>query len=301
MEPIIGAPPSGAKVVKDSDTRNFQADVIDASRELPVVVDFWAPWCGPCKQLGPALEKAVRGAGGKVRLVKINIDENPEIAQTFRIQSIPVVYAFSQGQPVDGFTGAVPESQVKAFVERLSGESGPSPVEQALARAKETLKTKDYGAASALFSQVLQHEAGNPDAVAGLARCYLATGEREQARELLGRVAEEHANHPEIGSVQSALALADQAGDTAGDIADLERRIDANPADHQAREALAMALYAAGDPEAAVGHLLEIVRRDRGWNDGAARQRLLTLFEALGPTDPVTVASRRRLSSLLFS
>ncbi len=195
MEPIIGAPPAAADVIKESDEKGFQADVVDASHETPVIVDFWAPWCGPCKQLGPALEKAVAAAGGKVRLVKINIDENPQIAQAFHIQSIPAVYAFSQGKPVDGFAGALPESQIKSFVGRLAGESGPSPVDQALERAKEALEQKDYGAASALFGQVLHHEPGNPDAVAGLARCFVAAREPERAREVLDQVGEEHADH----------------------------------------------------------------------------------------------------------
>ncbi len=301
MEPIIGAPPSGDDVVKQSGTRDFQADVIDASHEVTVVVDFWAPWCGPCKQLGPALEKAVKGANGKVRLVKINIDENPELAQTFRIQSIPAVYAFTQGKPVDGFTGALPESQIKAFIERLGGESGPSPLAQALDHAKAALESMDFGAASALFSQILHHEGGNPDAAAGLARCYLAAGERDRAREVLGKVGEEHADHAEITSVRSSLALADQAAEAGGDIVELERKVGANPADNEARHALAMALFAAGNHEGAAEHWLEIVRRDRNWNDGAARQQLLKVFEALSPTDPVTIAARRKLSSLLFS
>ncbi len=301
MEPIIGAPPAAANVIKESDEKGFQADVVDASHETPVIVDFWAPWCGPCKQLGPALEKAVAAAGGKVRLVKINIDENPQIAQAFRIQSIPAVYAFSQGKPVDGFTGALPESQIKSFVGRLAGESGPSPVDQALERAKEALEQKDYGAASALFGQVLQHEPGNPDAVAGLARCFVAAREPERAREVLDQVGEEHADHAEIAGARAALALAEQASGSAADSAGLEARLAENENDHQVRFDLAMALYGAGQREAAVEHLLEILRRDRAWNEEAARKQLVTLFEAFGPTDPLTVATRRKLSSLLFS
>ena len=301
MEPIIGAPPAAANVIKESDEKGFRADVVDASHETPVIVDFWAPWCGPCKQLGPALEKAVAAAGGKVRLVKINIDENPQIAQAFRIQSIPAVYAFSQGKPVDGFTGALPESQIKSFVGRLAGESGPSPVDQALERAKEALEQKDYGAASALFGQVLQHEPGNPDAVAGLARCFVAAREPERAREVLDQVGEEHADHAEIAGARAALALAEQASGSAADSAGLEARLAENENDHQARFDLAMALYGAGQREAAVEHLLEILRRDRAWNEEAARKQLVTLFEAFGPTDPLTVATRRKLSSLLFS
>ncbi len=301
MEPIIGAPPAAADVIKNSDAKGFQADVIDVSNETPVIVDFWAPWCGPCKQLGPALEKAVAAARGKVRLVKIDIDENPELAQAFRIQSIPAVYAFSQGKPVDGFSGALPDSQIKSFVERLAGESGPSPVEQAIERAREALDNKDYGAASALFNQVLQHEPDNPDALAGLARCFMAAREPERAREVLDRAGDAHADHAEIAAARAALALAEQAGEATGDTAGLESRIAENANDHEARFDLAMALYGAGRHEAAVEHLLEIVRRDRAWNDEAARKQLLTLFEAFGPIDALTVAARRKLSALLFA
>ncbi len=302
MEPIIGTPASSdADAVKDSDVRSFQADVIDASRETPVIVDFWAPWCGPCKQITPVLEKAARASGGKVRLVKVNIDENPQLAQTFRVQSIPAVFAFKDGSPVDGFVGALPESQINAFIARLTGPSGRSPVEQALERANDALENKDYGAASALYGQVLHHEAGNPDAIAGLARCYLGSGDLARAREALDGVAGEHADHPGIGAARSALAFAEQASETAGDVAGLESRVGADPNDHQARHDLAMALYAAGEREGAVDHLLEIVRRDRAWNDGEARQQLVKLFETLGPTDPLTLSARRRLSSLLFS
>jgi putative thioredoxin len=303
MEPIIGTPQdgAGADIVKDSDSRSFQADVLDASHEVPVIVDFWAPWCEPCKQLGPTIEKVVRKTGGRVRLVKIDIDQSPDIAQAMRVQSIPAVYAFDQGRPVDGFVGAQPESEIKAFVERLIGEIGPSPVEQALEHAKSALQSKDYGTASALFGQILQHEAGNPDAVAGLARCYLAAGDAARAREVLDKAGDEHRNHPEIVGAVAALALAEQASESAGETAENEARVAANANDHQARLDLAMALYAAGRNDEAIDHLLEIVRRDRAWNDEAARKQLLTFFEALGPMDPLVVSARRQLSSILFS
>ncbi len=307
MEPIIGAPGegapgngAGADVIKDSDNQSFEADVIQASNEVPVILDFWAPWCEPCKQLGPALEKAVTGAGGKVRLVKVNIDENQQIAQALRIQSIPAVFAFVKGQPVDGFVGAQSESQVKAFVGRLVGETGPSPVDQALEQAKAAMEQNDHGAASALFGQVLQHEPDNPAAIAGLARCLIAAGDTDGATEVLARAGED-ADDAEIGGARTALALARQAAGKSGEVAGLEARIAADGNDHQARLDLAMALFGTGEREAAVDHLLEIMTRAMAWNDEAARKQLLEFFEAMGPTDPLTVAARRRLSSLLFS
>ncbi|MFQ6017828.1 MAG: thioredoxin [Kiloniellaceae bacterium] len=298
-----GGQPAAA-LIKESDTAGFGRDVIEASMTTPVIVDFWAPWCGPCKQLGPVLEKAVQGARGAVRLVKVNVDENQGLAAQLRIQSIPAVYAFFQGQPVDGFVGAQSEAEVKRFVERLTkhggGSQSPSAIEQALAQAQAGLDGDQPGAASALFGQVLQHDPENEAALIGLIRCYLASGDTAGAKKLFDSLPAERTAEPAFASARAALELAEQAAN-AGPIPDLSEKVAANPLDHQARFDLAMALHAAGRREAAVDELLEIVRRDRSWNDEAARQRLLKFFEAWGPTDPLTVDSRRRLSSTLFS
>jgi putative thioredoxin len=306
MEPIVGtAAAPAADVVKDSDTNNFMADVIDASQEVPVIVDFWAPWCGPCKQLGPMIEKIVREAKGKVKLVKINIDENQVLAQQMRIQSIPAVYAFHQGQPVDGFAGALPESHLKQFVERLAALAGDggggSPVEQALEHAAAALDAHDLGQASALYSQVLAQEPENAKAIAGLARCYLAAGDMERARQTLDAAPESAAEDSDLQAARSAVELAEQAARAAGQLGALKIKVEQDPNDHASRLELATALHATGDTEAAIDHLLEIVRRNRAWNDEAARKQLLKFFEALGPTHELTVSGRRRLSSLLFS
>ncbi|MBM3571731.1 MAG: thioredoxin [Alphaproteobacteria bacterium] len=302
MEPLLNA--AATAPVKDVTTATFMADVIEASREAAIVVDFWAPWCGPCKQLAPALEKAVKDTRGKVRLVKINIDQNPDLAQQMRIQSIPAVYAFRNGRPVDGFVGALPESQVKSFVQRLAqaagASAGPSPIDEAMEAAKEALEAGDVGNASALFGQILQHEPGHAGAVAGLARCHLQSGDAKQATQVLATVAADKANDPEILAVKAQLEVASQAAAT-GDVADLMEKVAHNHNDHQARFDLALALFARGKQEAAVDELLEIFRRDRKWNDEAARKQLLKFFEALGPTNELTVSARRRLSSLMFS
>ncbi|WP_422369366.1 thioredoxin [Pelagibius sp.] len=311
MEPIIGdaaAPDMAGEtpgdIVKDSSQQSFAQDVIEASMNVPVIVDFWAPWCGPCKQLGPMLESAVKAARGAVRMVKINIDENQQLAGQLRIQSIPTVYAFFQGQPVDGFQGAQPESEVKAFVERLrqAGEAGkgPSPIEQAIEQAQAALEAGDAGAASALFSQVLQHDAENPEALAGLLACYLAAGDLETAQEMFEGLTDELRQHPAFASVAAQLDIQAQAGD-AGEIPQLMEKVATDHNDHQARFDLAMALHGSGQQQAAADELLEIMRRDRQWNDDGARKQLLTFFEAWGPTDPLTIENRRRLSSLLFS
>jgi len=277
-------------------------DALISRAKLPVVVDFWAPWCGPCKQLGPILEKVVRGANGAVRMVKLNIDENPEIAQQMRIQSIPAVYAFKDGRPVDGFVGALPESQVKQFVQRLGGGGGgPSPVDEALAMAKEAVQTGDHASAVALYSQILQHEPEHIEALGGLARALVARGELDQAQQALARVPKESANHADIVAARAALELAEQAQKAMGSAGKLRARLEQNPDDHEARLELATALFGSGEREAAVDELLNLYKRDRNWDEGAARKQLVKFFEAMGPTDPLTLSARRRLSSLMFS
>jgi putative thioredoxin len=304
MEQLIGGAKSAAVVIKDSSTAGFRADVLEASMQTPVIVDFWAPWCGPCKQLGPAIEKVVKEAKGAVRLVKIDVDQNQELAGQMRIQSIPAVYAFHQGRPVDGFVGAQPESAIKQFVQRLvklaGAEQGPSPIEEALEQAEAAMKEGDHGAASAIFAQILQHEPENAKAIGGLIRCTVAVGELDQARAFLAKVPSQLAGDPAIASARAQVEIAESGRKAMGQTQELRARIDANSRDFEARFDLARALFAEGDREAAADQLLEIFRLDRTWNDEAARKELLKLFEAMGPTDPVTLSSRRRLSSLMF-
>ncbi len=286
--------------IKEASLESFASDVLLASREVPVIVDFWAEWCGPCKQLTPLLERLVRQARGAVRLVKVNADANRELAAQLRIQSLPTVMAFYNGQPVDGFVGALPESQIKSFIQRLSGERGPSALDELLAAAKAAFEAKDLAGAAQTYAAVLQEDAANPVALAGLARCYLAHGDATRAEQTLALVPPESESHADVASARAALELSRQPA-PAEDVAVLKQRLAADPKDHQARFDLALAASAQGDRETAVTELLEIIRRDRNWNDGAARQQLLKLFEAFGPADPVTVSGRRRLSSLLFS
>ncbi len=305
METIIGqaggADAAGDQdLIKDTSVETFAADVLEASTQTPVIVDFWAPWCGPCKQLTPILEKVVKAARGAVRMVKINIDENQQIAAQLRIQSIPAVFAFKNGQPVDGFMGALPESQVRTFVERLTGDLGPSPIDQILEQATQLFEAGDMAQAAQAYAAILQEDAGNAAAIGGLAKCYIATGDLERAEQTLALAPPEAQNDPAIQSAQAALKLGEQSSN-AGELAPLRQKVEANPKDHEARYELAMALNAAGEREGAVTELLEIVRMDRNWNDEAARKQLLTLFEAFGPTDEVTLSGRRQLSSILFS
>jgi len=295
-----GAPPAGA-LIKDSDTRTFMADVVETSRKVPVIVDFWAPWCGPCKQLGPMLEKLVKQANGKVRMVKVNVDENQQLAAQMRVQSIPAVFAFVDGQPVDGFMGALPESQIKQFIDRLGSQGGMAEeIEAAVTAGREALAQNNLAEAAQIFAQVLGADREHAGAIAGLAKCQIASGDLEQAKATLALVPPAKANDPEVVSAKAALELAETPVDH-GEIANLTRAVEANADDHQSRFDLAVALNAAGKKQEALDHLLHIVRRKRDWNEEAARKQLVKFFEAWGPKDEFTLQGRRKLSSILFS
>jgi putative thioredoxin len=295
-----GAPMAADSAVKDTTTQSFMKDVIEDSSNQPVLVDFWAPWCGPCKQLTPILEKVVKAAKGKVKLVKMDIDKHPEIPGQMGIQSIPAVIAFSNGQPVDGFMGALPESQVVQFLERLTkGKVGPEE-RDLLKEAEEALAAGDAAGAAALYSELIKQDSGNVAALAGLARIYVQTDALDQARQTLELVPEAKRNEAPVAAARAALEVAEQAKKI-GPLDDLERKVAADPLDHQARFDLATGLNAAGKRSEAADHLLSIVKRDRKWNEDGARKQLVQFFEAWGPADEATLDGRKKLSSILFS
>ena len=293
-----GAAGAGTDIA-DTTTASFRQDVLVESTKRVVLVDFWAPWCGPCKQLTPVLEKVVKAAAGKVKLLKMNIDEHPQIAGQLGIQSIPAVIAFRNGQPVDGFMGALPEGQVKAFIEKLTGPVGPGPIEELLAEADGLLAQGDVATAADVYTEVLQHEPTNLKAIAALAKVHVELGDLEGARSFLAMAPADKADDPALAGARAALELADQAA-SVGDFAALEQTVATEPANHQARFDLALALAGAGQREPATYHLIEIIKRDRTWNDDGARKQLLQFFEAWGPMDEHSVAGRRKLSAVLF-
>ena len=298
----FGDQPATADVdlIKDATEATFMADVIEASAEIPVIVDFWAPWCAPCKQLGPALEAAVTAAKGKVRMVKINVDENPAISAELRIQSIPTVYAFFEGKPVDGFQGALPASELKAFVDKLIALAGADGLAEAIEAAETMLAEGEAADAAETFAAILGEEPENATAFGGLLRAHLALGEVTQAETLLASVPAKITNAMEVEAVRAQIALLHQAAN-AGPEAELRAAVEADPANLQARFDLALALHAAGKVEEAVDALLDLFRRDREWNDSAAKTQLFTIFDALTPQDPIAIKGRRKLSSMIFA
>jgi putative thioredoxin len=299
--PILseGAGTPDADVIKNTTTKDFMRDVVDASREVPVLVDFWAPWCGPCRQLTPLLEKAVRAAKGAVKLVKMNIDEHPQIPGQMGVQSIPAVFAFQDGRPVDGFMGALPESRIKSFIARLIGDESADAAAD-LDMADEALAAGDANTAAQAFAEALQKDAENARAAAGLAKCYIKTGDLTRAEQTLALVPPAKADSAPVASARASLELARKAA-SAGDADQLRSKLEANPNDTQSRFDLALALNAKGDRQGALEELLTVIRKDRAFNDDAARKQLLQLFDAWGASDPATISGRQRLSSLLFA
>ena len=304
MELNLSAAPAAADLIKDTSEANFMADVIEASREVPVIVDFWAPWCGPCRTLGPMLEDAVKAAKGAVKMVKLNVDDAQRIAGQLRIQSIPTVYAFYQGQPVDGFQGALPASEVKAFVDRVvKSAGGESPVEalaEAIEAAEAMLAEGAAVDAAETFAAILAEDPENAAAFAGLVRAHVAMDDIDQAEAILNGAPAKIATTAELEAAHAQIALARQAAN-AGPVAELRARVEADPADLQSRFDLAQALHASGQVAEAVDELLDLFRRDREWNGGAAKAQLFTIFDALKPNDPIVLSGRRRLSSMIFA
>jgi putative thioredoxin len=296
----IAPAPNDADLIKDTTTEGFRQDVIAESMNQPVLVDFWAPWCGPCKALTPIIEKVVKAAKGRVKLVKMNIDEHPQIAGQLGVKSIPAVFAFQKGQPVDGFMGALPESQVKSFIERITGDVGASAFDEILAAADKSLAEGEMTQAAELYAGALAEDDSSARAMGGLIRAYVEMDMLEQARQLLSAVKPEMANDAAITGAQAAIE-AKEAAASLGDTAALVAAVEANPADHQARIDLAIALNAIGQRDEAVDHLVASIKKDRTWNEGAARKQLLQFFEAWGHGEDATVEGRRKLSAVLFS
>ncbi|MEM9636706.1 MAG: thioredoxin [Pseudomonadota bacterium] len=304
MDLNLSAAPAPDDLIKDTTEATFMADVVEASQTTPVIVDFWAPWCGPCKTLGPQLEDAVRAAKGAVKMVKVNVDEAQMIAGQLQIQSIPTVYAFHKGQPVDGFQGAVPQSEIKAFIDRVvkasGGEAPGDTLDEAVAAAEEMLAEGAATDAAQTFAAILGEDANHAGAYGGMVRAHIAMGELDQAEAILNGAPADISASPELEAAHAQLELARQA-EGAGPVDDLKAAVDAKPDDHQARFDLAQAMHANGDVEGAVDQLLELFRRDREWNDGAAKTQLFTIFEALKPNDPIMLNGRRKLSSMIFA
>ncbi|MBL6602401.1 MAG: thioredoxin [Candidatus Puniceispirillum sp.] len=299
MEQILA---SAATAPIDVDMNNFMAEVVEGSSQIPVIVQFWAPWCGPCKQLGPVLEKVVAAAHGKVKMVRVNIDDNQQIAQQLRVQSVPTVYAFVDGQPVDGFSGAQPESALTQFVEKLSSMGGAgADIAGMLEAANTAVETQDFAGAMQIYQQVMEADPESADALAGLVRCLTGMRDHLAAREIIDQLNDEFREKPSMQAAIAALELAERAAESAGDLDLAQAAVAANPEDLQARQDLAMALFATGDNAGAMAQLLESIRVDRSWNDEAARLQLLEFFKTLGAANPDVMAARRQLSTLLFS
>lgn len=299
MEQILA---SAATAPIDVDMNNFMAEVVEGSSQIPVIVQFWAPWCGPCKQLGPVLEKVVAAAHGKVKMVRVNIDDNQQIAQQLRVQSVPTVYAFVDGQPVDGFSGAQPESALTQFVEKLSSMGGAgADIAGMLEAANTAVETQDFAGAMQIYQQVMEADPESADALAGLVRCLTGIQDHQAAREIIDQLNDEFREKPSMQAAIAALELAERAAESAGDLDLAQAAVATNPEDLQARQDLAMALFATGDNAGAMAQLLESIRIDRSWNDEAARLQLLEFFKTLGAANPDVMAARRQLSTLLFS